>query len=682
MAGWFVLPGLPWALLWRRRAGLDLLDSLALILALGLSVGAVASSLLTVIGLLRPQVLIGVLGAASLVGFGLLAALVVRSSLAAARRGDQRSPPARLPVRKWLPALVLALAFIVLLVPQFLIALPEGLPRDTTSWYYWNLSRLTAETGGLPSSVMEWGSPRPFKADYLPFTTHLAAVEALDPGRLATLETYRLAVLVCGGVLLIAFARRWTLAGGVLLGGLLASSNLWIAKFGSLRPEAFAVALLLGALWAIDRAWLLGVVSRPGLAWALLAGLLGGLTAAAHLEVFLVGGAVGLALLVLDGRGVVEARRRSTAVAGVVAAAVAVALLASSGGGLPGEGELGVGLGRPAQGEAAAGLDDQSWRVYRAIIGPDAPAEPPGPPADPAYLAPTARFPWFGIDFLGPSGALLGVLLLAAAAVVLARHGTPVPRGSRDRPEGQLLLFGLAVIAMLLIGSLALFMLFPTYVPRRIGLRRLLPYEIVGLAAILTAGVLATKAAWVESRPESGSSSLDRDPPAPLGRRGALTLGVGLACAIVAIGLMGASASRLMVNVEAGSISYDGRDAYLWLARNAPSDSRILVNGYTDGVVAGLAERPGIVDGRAPYGEDPGWVAQAERDANLARDFFARPSSSTLAQLGADYVVVGPGSDLATSVNFPTDAAAIAALPDVAPAAQLGSVTVYEVLER
>ncbi|MBA3780022.1 MAG: hypothetical protein H0X16_12135 [Chloroflexi bacterium] len=204
--------------------------------------------------------------------------------------------------------------------------------------------------------------------------------------------------------------------------------------------------------------------------------------------------------------------------------------------------------------------------------------------------------------------------------------------------------------------------------PRRIGPRRLLPYEMMGLAAMITAGALAAREEFVQWRP--GRRRPDR--------RVALSVVAGGLCILAGLGIMGFGAySRVSVRPD-GPLSYAGRDAYLWLARNTEPDDRVLVNGYTDGVVTALSRRPGITDGRAPYGEDPEWQAQAVRDARLARAYFAAPSPESLAALRPDYVVVAPAGNLGTAVSYRAAQTLIEAQAELRPVAEFGPVTVYE----
>ncbi len=676
VAAWFLLPGLPWALVWRGVRRLDPLDTLVLAFVLSVAIAIAAAGALVALGSLEPRGLLVAAGLPALVGWVLVVALQFRSLLrssapvSAAKPATTGSRASRTRIgdelRDRRTPLLLGLAFAAVLAPQLVAALPTGLPRSTTSWYYWNLSQTTAASGALPDSVLEWGEARDFKGDYLPFTIHLAGAETLDQTGLATIETYRLLVLVAAALTLVAFARRWSLPGGVFLAGLFVSTNLWATKFGALRPESFALLLLIGSLWALDRAWTDSGSDRP--AWVVLAGVLGGLVAASHIEVFVVGGAVGLALVVLQTGQSWRTRWVTAILSLAVAVLVAGGIFAATGSGIPGAGELGPQL-------AASG--DPTWELYRSLIGGEVVSQPPPDDwTDERVLAATARYPWFQIDILDPArlAVLVGLLLVAMIAVVGTR-AAHVPR--------RLLVFGAFVVVLLVVGSLVTFEAFPTYVPRRIGPRRFLPYQALGLSAILTAGALAGVEglrAWRRHR-RSAPDEATGGTATGSARRVAASV-AGLACLVSSIGLLMAPGSfDRLLDPPNSPLSLTGRDAYLWISENAPTDARILVNGYTDGAVAALTGRAGILDGRAPYGEDPEWVAQASRDADLARRFFAAPTDAGLLALRADYVIVAPPGRLATAASYPVAPGALTQLAQLQPAATFADVTVYQVTE-
>jgi hypothetical protein len=648
VAGWFLLPGLPWAIWWGRREGRDALDVAALTAALGLAVGSLSALVLLLTDSFSALAVLVVVGTLTLVGTAGLVLDELRRGVAALREGR---PAPRLQLRPTARRrLILVGAFSVLVVAPFVAqaasALPDGLPRASTSWYYALLSIRAAADGAIPPTLLEWGIERPFKGDYLTFTAHLAAAESLDPGGLATLETYRILVLFTAALLLVAFLRRWSLPGGLLAAGIFMSGNLWITKFDSLRPESYAVAAVAGSLWALGAGW--DRDDRWRFPWIILSGVLAAVAALGHVEIALVGAVLGLASLVASGDRPWRARLVASGGAGLVGVALFGATLAVVGGGLPGAGELGT----------AGPGEDLTWRLFGVLV--EGVARPlPALPTDSAYLAASARFPWPGLDILAPTGVLVvGFVALAAFSVL---------RGPADPRTRRLFLFGLVLAGLLLVVSLLIFAIFPTYVPRRIGLRRLLPYAALGLSAIIAAGGL------VAIRGLATLTARDL-------RARWLPIAAGALCLLFAAGIVGVASARTFRDRTARSRDVlAGRDAYLWLAGNTEPGARILVNGYTDGVVAALAGRPGIVDGRAPYGEDRAWVEQAIRDSRLARAFFAAPSLSLLHELGADYVVVGPSRALGLAVRYGSDHVAFAGFDGLLSVETFGPVRIYRV---
>ena len=88
------------------------------------------------------------------------------------------------------------------------------------------------------------------------------------------------------------------------------------------------------------------------------------------------------------------------------------------------------------------------------------------------------------------------------------------------------------------------------------------------------------------------------------------------------------------------ALSPAGYDAYRWMAANLPADARILTNAYTDGAVAAVAKRVGIVDGRAVYLEDPTFLAESTALVLGARVVFGMPAAP-----GAEFVPRSGGRD-------------------------------------
>jgi hypothetical protein len=649
VGGWFLLPGAPWAAWWSRRQGLDPLEALGLTAALGLAIGSVVTIALLAAGRLSAGAILLIVGAEFALGSAALVVAEVKRGLRSAAFGRRTVLSSVIPadLARGVTAGMVALGILASLAAQAASALPDGLPRASTSWYYALLSLRAGASGSLPQTLPEWGLERPFKADYLTFTAHLAGAELLDPTGLPTLETYRILVLLVAALLLLVFLRRWSLLAALLGLGLFVSGNLWLTKFDSLRPESYGVATVAGALWAVSTAW-----QRQGsdrVAWLGLAGVLGALTALGHLEIFVVGGALGFALLVV-------AERPRWPVRLATATAVALIAIVGFGGTL-----LLFGRGVPGSGELAASNvgGDQTWAVFNSLVeSADRPL--PALPTDPAYLAASARFPWPALDLLSPLGLLIPIL---AGLAIYA-----VARGPADPRTRRLLVFGFVVVGLLVVASIAIFVFFPTYIPRRIGVRRFLPYAALGVSAVFAAGGATAVTGLLLSR-RSGLRNI----------RWAPVL-AGTLCLVFAIGVMGAGSLRTFR--DRGPRAADvlaGRDAYRWIAGNTPSQARVLVSGYTDGVVAALAQRPGVIDGRAPYGEDKAWIDQATRDSRLARRFFAAPSVTLLEALDPDYIVMGPDRALATAVAYRADEEAIDSLPGLQLVETFGPVRIYRV---
>jgi hypothetical protein len=137
-----------------------------------------------------------------------------------------------------------------------------------------------------------------------------------------------------------------------------------------------------------------------------------------------------------------------------------------------------------------------------------------------------------------------------------------------------------------------------------------------------------------------------------------------------------------------------GAEAWRWIAANTPPDARILTNAYTDGVVVGLGERLGIVDGRAVYLEDPAFLRQSTELLLGARSLFLEPDGEAadayLARNDIDYLVVADaaagasGLDLGGYLPFETDVGAIEGSDRYTLVRTFGDglVRVYEVARR
>jgi hypothetical protein len=212
-------------------------------------------------------------------------------------------------------------------------------------------------------------------------------------------------------------------------------------------------------------------------------------------------------------------------------------------------------------------------------------------------------------------------------------------------------LFGLG----LLVGSWLLFAIGSTYVPARVGPRRLMPYELFvpAMSAVLLLFGL--------------DRLLRRGWRLLLPRRGAM-VAAGAFLALLTIGATApAPHSSVADELDEPGLSPIGYDALRWIDANLPPDARLLTNAYTDGSILAVARRPAILDGRAVYLEDRDFLAQSTSLVLGARVLFADPGgASAAAYLGTERVshllvaTAGPnGNDLGGYLLFATNLRAL-----------------------
>ena len=595
------------------------------------------------------------------------------------RRPQFRVPVIRPRRRSWLvgAAIGTLVALVLIVVPSHLGVLPDLLPRSSTSWYYLHLAQATADLGAFPATVAEWGAQRPFPTDYLPVTAHTAAALLLLPGdQLVRLEIYRLLILALGVLFATVLFRRWVsspyaLAGAILLLGTVRLDQ----KFDGYRPETVAFVLALFVLWVADRAF----VERDRRLVAL--AVVGAATVfLSHAEVFLiltaalVGLGAGRMLIAARGRGSRLGLRRPMGRAlvapGLAVGIVVGGLVLGAAGGwlLTGEARvLGYVVGRdvppasvPAErgrpGEIPAGwtfTDDPTWDFYTASVAPALDGtQPPDSFTDSLFLPRSILLVWPGLDGRTRSGlVVLGLLVLA-----------PFLAWPFLDPRRRRFLLGWAAFAVVLVvGSLILFELSHTYVPERTAGRRLMPYLLLLPVAAMTAVLWLlgrlTAPAWRALLPGPGR-----------GR----AVAAALALVILTTGAVSAAPRAGGVADEReAALSPAGYAAYRWMANELPSDARILANAYTDGAIAAVSGRTGIVDGRAVYLEDPEFLAESTALALGARVVFGTPSApgaaSFLEREDVTHLLVATdqvdGTDLGGYLPFATDVEAIRADP-------------------
>jgi hypothetical protein len=554
-------------------------------------------------------------------------------------------------------------AVVAVLVRSRLEVGPSLLPFTSTVWYYANLAARVAAAGGIPATLPEWGTERAFQADYLPVTTHTAAALQLLPGDLLVqMEVYRLALLAVAVIVAAALLRRWFSSWIAILGAVLLVSTVRLDfKLLAYKPETFGLVFVLFTLWLADRA----IVERRRRV-AGTAALAAGVAFLSHAEVFLllgpgIAGILAARLFVAPegGRiGLALPRARDAAAAILVGAAIVLGGLGIGAlGNVAATGQLRVfGYVKgappaevpapPRPDEVPPGwtfTDDPTWNFYVAAVAPgQLGREPPQSFFDRRLLPRAILHVWPGLD--ARSGALLVTLGGLLIAPLLAWPWL-------DPRRRRAIVMAWVFAGGLFIGSYLLFLISNTYVPARSGPRRLMPYElvlpVVSLVVVLWGLDRLLRPGWRALLP---------------GRRGAgLAAGVFLACLTVAA-IVPAPDPFVDDDPEPG-LTITGYDAYRWIDANLPADARILANAYTDGSLAALSGRVGIVDGRAVYLEDRAFLAESTALVLGARVVFGEPSSpgaaAYLAMERVTYLLVaGPtasGADLGGYLPFVTD---------------------------
>ena len=649
----FVLPGLAWGPLLAPGAGSPV-EAIGRALGLSLLMAAVTCTVLTVAGVLQPALVVATLG------------VLIAVPVAIRWRGRPWSMRSgRLPARsrRWLVGSGLGgvVAFGGILLQSRLEVGASLLPFSSTVWYYANLAGQVAAAGRLPVSLPEWGAERPFQADYLPVTAHTAAAIQLLPGDLLVqMEVYRLALLAAGMIVAATFLRRWVSSWIAILGAVLLVSTVRLdLKFLAYKPETFGLVLVLFALWLADQA----IVERSR-SLVVLTAVVAGIAFMSHAEVFLllgpgVAGVVTARLLVDPWGGRLGLRGPGLRRAGVLVALGLAILLGGltigSVGSLLSTGQVRV-LGYVGAGgeaiepyeapadEIPAGWTtsgDPTWDFYVAAVAPGQAGPPPSSFTDQRLLPRAILHVWPGLDARAKS--LLIVLLALVATPILAWPWLD-PRRRRALVVAWVFAVGVFV------GSYLLFAISSSYVPARTGPRRLMPYEVllpvISLVVVSWGLDRLLRPGWRALFPGRGA-----------------TVAAGLFLAVLTVAAIVPAADPIVDDAPEPGLTLVGYEAYRWMDANLPPDARILANAYTDGSLAALARRVGLIDGRAVYLEDRAFLAEATRLALGARVVFADPSgpgaASYLARERVDYLLVaGPaasGADLGGYLPFPSD---------------------------
>jgi hypothetical protein len=663
LAGIIALPGLGWSvLLLPRTRGLPWLAG---VFGVGLLAATATSLVLATVGALHQGSLI-----VGLLGVG-LAPLAIASTRRGGRLALQQLKRTRF------RSIVVAISGLVIVVLSIVVpshvAIEGWLPTGSTTWYYAHLSVAVSQSGGFPPVIQEWGSERAFQTDYAAFTAFVAAMfQVLPDNLLLRMETVRLMVLSLAGLAAVLMFRRWLSTSLAVLAAIALLGTLRMEqRFLALRPEAFAFALTLLAVWCFDRA----LVERSRMMVVLAAGALS-CVLLAHAEVFLVSlplvAGVAVARMVgprVAPRGHARAILAKQVVrSSVLASVVVIGSLAA--GGLVNY--LLTGYPRLLGYAGATGSMDEvppiapdripagwiltgdpTWDFAVAAAQPNAMGDaPPTEFTDPLLLPRAIGHIWPLLDANTVPGrvALAGLILLPMLS-------WPVLDWRRRRGLIVALVFGVGLLA----GSWLLFARSETYVPARTGGRRLMPYELlVPVMSLLLLVWLVDR--WVVRRWHLREGAL-----AGHRSRAILRGTVGL---ILVLGLVNISPAANDPGDRA-SLSSAGWQAFVWIRENLRPGSRILVNAYTDGSVGLLSGGVGVIDGRAVYLEDPEFLGEATSLVLGARSFFQAPQSSDARRFiekeRVEYLLVTCPScaqDVAGYRPFDTDVAAIRASDD------------------
>ena len=651
----FVVPGLAWGPLLLPGAPTPL-HVVGRAIGLSLVITAAVCTGIAGIGQLRPVPLVIGLALASVLP---LASARIRGSIVAHRLGR----PSRRIVSSWLRfAVGTVFVGLVVILPSRAAIGDDLLPQTSTPWYYAAVARDIANAGGIPATIDEWGQSRPFPTDYVPASAHAAAaLELLPGGDLVAIAWYRLAILAAAVAMAAVLFRQWVSSWLAVLGACLLLSTVRLeAKFLDLRPETFGLVVGLTAIWAADRA--LAGRSWRAAAVALAASVV---TFLSHAEVFLLLGPAFLGLATaraVVARGPIGVRRpglvglRSVVFAGVLFAAAGL-IGAGVNAVFAGDFRL-VGYVTEARDQPApvpadripsgwVFSDDPTWDFYVASVAPGQMGQPPPASFFGSDLLPRAILAiWPGLD-----GRFRPDLIMLGIVCLLPLLAWPWLDPRRRRLMLATWVFGAALLA----GSLALFAISSTYVPARVGPRRLMPYEL--LVPVVSTIVLLhlldrwLRPGWRLLLPERFAG-----------------LAAALLLAVLTVGAVAPSRTATGDDTDEPGLTVTGYDALRWVDANLRADARILTNAYTDGSMLAVAHRSAVLDGRAVYLEDASFLAESTSLVLGARVLFADPTGPRAEEYlraeRVNYALVataGPGGgDIGGYLLFDTNLGALA----------------------
>ena len=649
--------------------------------ATGILLASLATLALAVLGLLRPTLI-----AAVLAGLAILPLHGRGPARPWWLRGRRR--------RAWATGLGAVGAGVI--VAAALAGGPtDGIGLLPADWSGSVAATALAGSGGLPVVAPAWATERVLGVPNLPGVSHLAAALQLLPGDVPTRLTIDRVVIGAALVVVAAMLlRRWLPTWAALLGG-----ALFVGVGGAATPllddsaAVRVVVLALFTLWLADRA----LVERSRRLVAS-TGLVAAAVFIGRADVFIgvAAGVAGLGLarwLVARGGGPEDAgglghrfgRRiglrldlARPALAPLAVAALVLVVGAAVGGAAdralaamtPAGGVLGAispnGEGGPGEepfvgvGEVPAGWresGDDTWDFERAVHDVGAPPDAAPRRADyPRFVEMTV-----GALLGAPIGAGSALPVVVGGALLLPVLGWPLLDARRQRFVASMVAFA-AVLALVAIALLARGGSF--------GDRWLVALNVLPLQWLVAAAALGFAArAAVQMATRTAGRIADRR----FERASRVAPVFGAAAAIVIVIVAGAvlASAGGATGDRPGSVSSRGLDAYAWIARETPPDSRILANGATTGIIATLTGRTGIVDGPAIDPTDRSLVSRATALVLGARVVFDEPDGDRavtfLAREGVSHLLVaGPAAgaaDLGALTLFPADPAAIDASP-------------------
>lgn len=574
--------------------------------------------------------------------------------------------------------LVVLLGWFAVVGPQVLSRRPSWLPPNGWVWYYIGLARVIATQGSIPSTVVEWGAPRPFPSEYLFHSIHLASTGLLAGGLdLFILEFYRIGLVLVGLIAAYALWRRFLPAWWAWTAALLTMSAERMAfKFLAQWPETLGIVLVLWSGWMLDEGF-----DRPrSFRWWALLGLVSASAFLSHAQIWLLTGPLWAGIILarllpslyarrgdLVWRGQLK-RLRSVLYPASVGIACAAAFVLT----VLGTGLLAGDLGRITQlasteqaspeTAAMAHTTDPTWLLQAAIYHPELLDRPP-PNFCRVLRNVYVLHPFERLDLRTTEGRLA----LAAGLVLLIGTLPLLPmRARRGVAVGLIFILGLYV------GASMFCVVYDQYVPGRAGGQRLMPNYSMGLAGLLTCVGLGVSTALV--------TLIHR---ARGGRWGAVgSTGVTLAISLSLLVVFTHLTNGPVRKWETG-MSRSAHQAYIWFGANVPRDSVVLVNAFTAGSVHAASGRQGWLDGRAPYLEEPEWRSSATEALLNARAYFRNPRKhSDKLPPEVDYVLlvrpqVNPGGKL-----LPANFNAFANVPELRRLRSFGrgDVVLYEVV--